>query len=469
MAHPDSRIRPLIVLALTLVALLALAACSDATGIPTTAPGATATLTREIEPSATRASSLPTRTAVGRASRTAVSGRSATPRRTVTAVADGSPTATILPRAQREALFTEVWQTVRDHYLYADFHGADWNAIRDEYRPRALNAATSTEFYSTLSEMVDRLDDEHSRYISPQEAKEEDDLQSGENSYVGVGVLSTYEEDAALIMLVFPDSPAQEGGLKRRDRVTHVDGVRFDPDNNTIRGPEGSKVTLTVESPGQGPRDVTLTRRPVRGKITAFANRLENNANIGYLVVPSLWADDMADQVEDRLEELLRGDNLEGIVMDLRSNEGGWRTVLTGILEQFTEGRVGNFFTQSRQYPLEIGEGKLLDRLRDVPLVVLVDEDTQSYAEVLAASLQAAGRAKVVGIKSAGNTETVYPYDFDDGSRLWVAQEGFKLPDGTNMEGRGVIPDVTLDVPWFDYSESEDPHILEALKILGEQ
>jgi C-terminal processing protease CtpA/Prc len=174
----------------------------------------------------------------------------------------------------------------------------------------------------------------------------------------------------------------------------------------------------------------------------------------------------MADQVEAKLEELLSGPGLRGLIIDLRSNEGGWRNVLTGILGQFVSGRVGSFYTQERQYPLSIDRGSLNARLRDMPLVVLVDDNTQSYAEVLSGALQASGRAKVVGLTSAGNTETVYPYDFDDGSRLWVAQEGFRLPDGTNLEGQGVVPDFVMDTMWTDYSESDDPHIVKAIELL---
>ena len=98
--------------------------------------------------------------------------------------------------------------------------------------------------------------------------------------------------------------------------------------------------------------------------------------------------------------------------------------------------------------------------------MVLVDRDTKSYAEVFAAVLQAQGRAQVVGVNTAGNTETIYAYDFDDRSRLWVAQEGFRLPDGSSLEGRGVIPDRSLPVDWLQFSEIADPHIKTGIALL---
>jgi C-terminal processing protease CtpA/Prc len=75
-------------------------------------------------------------------------------------------------------------------------------------------------------------------------------------------------------------------------------------------------------------------------------------------------------------------------------------------------------------------------------------------------------RAKIVGSRSAGNTEIVYPHNFSDGSRLWLAQEGFKLPNGTSIEGRGVIPNAEIDLNWADYTERDDPHILKAIELL---
>ena len=461
--HTPTLQRPLLFTATLLLLILALAACSDASGLPPASTSTSPPPTQRLTPST--ASSFTTQTPAPPRTRALPSNTPATTARP-TSVASGSPTATLLPTSDREDIFDDVWQTVQENYLYSDYHGADWGALREEYRPRVLGASSSTEFYSLLSEMVDKLNDEHSRYISPTDAQEEDDLQSGQNSYVGVGILSTYEESAALVLLVFPGSPAERASLKRRDRITHVDGVPFDPNANTIRGPEDTQVRLTVESPGKPPRQVTLTRKAVRGKITPSASRLANRPTIGYLIVPSLWADDMAEQVEDKLNDLLAGPQLEGLILDLRANEGGWRNVLTGILGQFVTGNVGNFYTQNRKYPLEIEQGSLHERLRDVPLAVLVDENSQSYAEVLAAALQASGRAQVVGIRTAGNTETVYPYDFSDGSRLWVAQEGFQLPNGDNLEGRGVIPDAVLEVKWTDFTEADDPHILKAMELI---
>ena len=383
----------------------------------------------------------------------------------------GTPTPTLLPTDAREELFEEVWLTINDNYLYADFKGVDWKAVHDEYKPKALAALTAPEFYRVLSEMVARLGDDHSYYIAPWQVIEEDRRINGEVNYVGIGILYHREKEAQEILVVYviPGSPAEKAGLKRRDRITHVNGLPFSKDEEEptgIRGPVGSKVTLTIQSPEQRPREVVIERGSINGSILPSSRRLEVDPSVGYLFIPDLWTGDMSELVEEELGILLAGGPLDGLVMDLRGNGGGLRTTLEGILGQFVIGKVGEFYSQEESYPFTISKAALYERLKNVPLVVLVDKGTVSYAEVLAGSLQAGERAQVVGVASLGNTETIYPYDFEDGSRAWVAQEGFRLTSGVNLEGRGVIPDKISDKDWTRFSERNDPQIEEALGLL---
>ena len=374
-----------------------------------------------------------------------------------------------MPVSSRDVLFEEVWAAVNEHYLYEDFKGVDWKAIHDEFKPKALAAPTAPEFYRVLSEMISRLKDEHSYYVSPWQVTEEDNRIRGDVSFVGIGILFHREKQAMLVVYVIPGSPAEKVGLKRRDRITHVNGAPLGTNKDEptgIRGPAGTTVTLTIQSPEQSPREVIIERQSINGSILPSSHRLEEDQSIGYLFIPDLWTGDMSQRVEEELKSLLSQGKLSGLVIDLRGNGGGLRTTLEGILGQFVTGQVGQFYSQQESYPFSIPKAGLYGRLKSVPLVVLVDKGTISYAEVLAGVLQASKRAQVVGVASLGNTETIFPYDFEDGSRAWVAQEGFRLPDGVNLEGRGVIPDRISDKDWTQYTERNDPHIVEALNLL---
>ncbi|MCA0354812.1 MAG: PDZ domain-containing protein [Chloroflexi bacterium] len=384
-------------------------------------------------------------------------------------LAQATPTATTpMSPAERLALFNDVWQTVNEHYLYPDFNGVDWAAVRTEIEPQVQAAPDDETLYTILEGMVAKLNDQHSRFARPVEAVYEDAVASGTDSYVGIGVLTIHEENAAFITLVFPDSPAQAAGLMRGDRITAVEGQPF-TNADQIRGPEGSQVRLTIQTPQADPRELLITRRAVVGKITPSGRRLPNAPTVGYVLIPSLWADDMHTQVVSELSKLIADPQpLDGLILDLRSNGGGWRSVLEGILGQFVSGEVGNFYSQEKLYPLNVKPGLLYEQLKQVPLAVLIDKDSASYAEVLAGTLQFNG-ALVLGQASQGNTETIFQYNFEDGSRLWVAQEGFKLPDGSNFETKGVQPNIVVEDDWTQYTIPNDPAVLQAIVSFSER
>jgi carboxyl-terminal processing protease len=379
---------------------------------------------------------------------------------TPTAVA----TPAILSVEERRQIFAEVWRTVKDHYLYTNFHGVDWDAIQEEYGARVEADQTREEFYSTMVEMVARLGDEHSRFLPPAAALREDATTSNNEATVGIGVLTKQRPDGGFIQIVFPNSPAARAELAPRDRIIAVDGRPYRADDGDLLGEAGVAVRLTVVRPGDKPRDVVLTRQEVQNHIVPAYRRFPGE--IGYVTIPTLWVNDMDEQVNGVLTDLVAAGRLNGLILDVRANGGGWSYVLSGILSHFVRGQVGAFFDRHKLRSLEIPQPAGPD-LRRVPLVVLVDNDTASYAEVLAAVLQHENRARIVGTRTAGNTETIYGYTLTDGSRLWLAQEGFRLRNGANLEGLGVEPDSTVDVDWTHYSEDDDPQLLEALRLLG--
>jgi carboxyl-terminal processing protease len=375
-----------------------------------------------------------------------------------------SPTPDELSLEERRLIFDEVWVTVRDEYLYPDYRGVDWEALRDEYASRIEGDQTRSEFYGTMVELVAQLDDNHSRFVPPAAAAAEEVSTSGRETHVGIGVAVQPKLDGGFVQLVFPESPADRAGLRPRDRIVAVDGRPYTVHDGDLQGEAGSVVRLSVVRPGGKLRDVVVERQEVRAHILPYYRRFPGD--VGYVAIPTLWANDMGEQVSGALTDLVSAGSLRGVILDVRSNRGGWGEVLNEVLSHFVRGQVGVFFGRNYVRPLVV-EPPAGPDLRNLPVVVLVDGDTASYAEVLAAVLQREAGAPVVGSPSAGNTETIYAHSLRDGSRLWLAQESFRLQDGTNLEGSGVTPDALLDTDWTRYSEDDDPQLLEALRLLG--
>ena len=102
-------------------------------------------------------------------------------------------------------VFEELWNTVRDVYLYPDFNGLDWDAIHVEYRAKIDAGLSDDEFYSAMDEMLYRLGDEHSIFLSPAQALAEDLEFSGEHDYIGIGIMTAPvpERDRVVIIVVF--------------------------------------------------------------------------------------------------------------------------------------------------------------------------------------------------------------------------------------------------------------------------
>lgn len=377
-----------------------------------------------------------------------------------------APTPDVPPLDERLQMFDEVWRIVNEKYLYADFGGVDWEGLYPEYRTRIMRAQSRDEFYAAMIDMVAQLNDNHSRFVPPAAVEAEDAVASGREIRVGIGVIVQPKPDGGFVQQVFPDSPAARVDIRPRDRIVAVNGRPYAASDGDLQGDSGTSVRLTIARPGAKLRDVVLTRQEVRASVLPYYRRFPGD--IGYVSVPTLWVHDMGEQVSGALTDLVASGPLRGLIIDLRSNRGGWGEVLSGVLSHFVRGQVGVFFGRDYVRPLVINPPAGPDmRNLSAGLVVLIDEETASYAEVLAAVLQAEAGAIVIGARSAGNTETIYAHALRDGSRLWLAQEGFRLRNGSDLEGRGVVPDVLLEVDWTRYSEDDDPQLLEALRLLG--
>jgi C-terminal peptidase prc len=389
------------------------------------------------------------------------------------------PTPTLVPVAvaKREAIFERVWTLVRDRYVYEDYRGLDWRAIRDEFKPRVAAAEDPEAFYGLMHELIDRLGDEHSRFESPREVAEEQAEFRGDRRYAGIGAEVRSGPDGGLIVKLAQGGPAEEGGLQLRDMILAVGGIpftdtaRFGAEGpiGAVRGAPGSPVQLTVRSSGAAPRDVTLIRRAISSdSFVRIEGLVLPGTRIGLLRIDTFFAEDLDRRVRAELERLLEHGALGGLIVDVRDNGGGRLDLMLDTIGLFADGgTIGSSRGRANSSRLRVPRGDVLPELEGTPIVVLVGEETASAAEMFAAGMRALGRARVVGTASSGNVENLVSHDMEDGSRLWLAELTFQLPDGTGLEGSGVQPDRVVEADWWKYAPADDPQVRVAVEELS--
>ncbi len=398
------------------------------------------------------------------------------PSPTPTATLTPTPTVFVTPSALQLSVFEDLWQTVRDDYLYADFNGLNWDAVGDEYEMRVKAGMTDADFYAAMDEMISRLGDDHSAYLSPEQVSEEDAEFAGENDYVGIGVLTTIvpERERVVILLVFPGSPAEGAGLASHDSILAVDGKPILDEagfhREYLRGPEGSTIELTVQTPGEAPRQVTINRRRVTGSLPVPYEVLTSSEGkrIGYILLASFADDTVDDQLGEALRSLTADEPLDGLILDNRQNGGGADVVARGALSYFTKGIVGHFVSRGQEKRGLNVIGADINGSSRVPLVVLVGPNTVSFGEIYSGVLRDMGRATVIGEVTGGNVELLRGYDFEDGSRAWIAHENFRPRNNPEQdwEDSGIIPDLTVASNWDEVTLLTDPVIQAALDFL---
>ena len=366
-------------------------------------------------------------------------------------------------------ILSELGQIIEEVYVYPDFNGRDWNEIQARYRARIEAGLDTKSFYSEISAMIEELGDEHSFYLSPVDVQQSEIELRGESEFVGIGAVVQFDPDKAALIVIstFPGSPAEYAGIQSHDSILFVDGEPIGDDTiNPIRGPQCSALVLTVQSPGEAPRDVVLLRYLVRGNppIDARMVSTADGSKIGYIFIPSFYDEKLPGQIENALNQF---GPLDGLILDVRMNGGGASSVAYPILEFFVNGRMGDFVSRTESRPLDIRANEIQNS-QSVPLVVLVSEDTASFAEIFAGLLRDVRGASIVGETSPGNVEVMHGFGFNDGSQAWIAVETFDSAfSDTNWEETGIVPDVHAFADWGTFYFETDPSLAAALDLLG--
>lgn len=338
------------------------------------------------------------------------------------------------------------------------------DSIKDYYLEDVKNEDLEIGMYRGL---IDALDDPYSTYYTLDELKNL--KESTEGIYYGIGAYVGYDQETEHCKLtgIIPNTPAQEAGLKAEDIIVEVDGVdvRGKTTNDVvalIKGEENTDVVLTIFR--QGETDylkITVTRRKVEAPTVNY-EMLEDG--IAYIQITQ-FEEVTSGQFEENYQKA-KEDGMKKLLLDLRSNPGGTLSSVVEIAQQllpkglvvYTEDKYG-----VRQEFTCDGAQKI-----EVPMVVLVNENSASASEILAGAIKDYGIGTLVGTTTFGKGIVQKVFSMTDGTAVKLTTSHYYTPNGNDIHKVGIQPDETveLDVDAYveDGSDNQKDRAIEILK-----
>lgn len=290
--------------------------------------------------------------------------------------------------------------------------------------------------------MVYGVADKYSRYISAEDY--ELFKQQTEGNYCGIGAITSADQDtdSVAIEAVYDNSPAQKAGIKDGDIIKKVEDFNVNYSTyydaiDMIRGEENTKFKMTLYRPSE---NETYTTEITRANVDTptVAHNIINN-DIGYLRITGF--EEVTKEQFKENEEALKAKNIKALIIDLRNNPGGLLTTVSEIADEFmSEGVIT--YTEDKNGKREYVYAK--DGRWDIPVVILVNENSASASELLTGALKDEGIAKVVGVNTYGKGVVQTTYPFNDGSALKITTSKYYTPKGVCIDGVGIAPDVEV-------------------------
>lgn len=338
-----------------------------------------------------------------------------------------------------------------------------WNIVHEQYVDQPVNDVALMQ--GAIRGMMEALGDRHSSYMDPQTFEQANQELSGE--YEGIGAYVDTTTDYLTVISPMPGSPAERAGLQAGDQIIAIDGedmTGVDPElaRRKVLGPAGTTVHLTVMRKGEEkPLEIAITREHIIVK-SVNGKMLDNG--IAYIQLVT-FGDKTSQELKQTLSELL-AQNPKGLILDLRNNGGGYLNTAVDVASQFISKGVVLYeqYGDGRKVAYDVVPGGLAT---DIPMVVLINEGSASASEIVAGALQDYGRAKLVGVTSygKGSVQNWVPLSDNQGAvRVTIAK--WLTPKERTIHGKGLTPDVVVEMTEADYQAKRDPQLDKAVEVL---
>jgi carboxyl-terminal processing protease len=336
------------------------------------------------------------------------------------------------------SLFWEVWATLQSKY-------AEQDKLENEKM-----------VYGAIKGMVASLEDPYTFFLTPKENQESKDDLGGK--YEGIGAQLGMKDNSIIVVAPLKNSPAEEAGLRNGDIIIMVDnkstkGWTLTEAVNNIRGKENTKVTLGIARKSEKePIQIEIVRQKIKMESVELSYKKQNGCSKDCKTVAFIKVSQFGDTTNEEWDKAVydvsqkwNKKTISGLVVDMRNNPGGYLDGSVYLASEFLD--VGKLVVK-QQYAGGNGKDYLVERegyLKDIPLVVLINEGSASASEIFAGAMNDHDRAKLVGKKTFGKGSVQEALNLENGTGLHVTVAKWILPGGDWINSKGIKPTFEVD------------------------
>lgn len=347
-----------------------------------------------------------------------------------------------------------------------------WNILKDKHLSGA-EVDDQNLVYGAIKGLFSSFDDPNTSFLPPSDAKKFGEDVSGEFSGIGADIGIRNEQ----LMVVAPlkDSPAERAGLKPKDKILKIDdvitiGLDLEEAVKRIRGQKGTAVTLTIARDSwNSPRDIKIERATIQVPTLEFKmlgddGRENANGRIAHIHLFNFYERAPYEFYRVALQVAIK--NPDGIILDLRNNPGGFLDAGIKIASAFLKSGEPVVMEELRGGRKEAFKAQGVGFLKDMPLVVLINEGSASASEIVAGALRDNRNVKLIGKKSFGKGTVQEVIDLRDDSLAKITIARWLTPKGHQIDKNGLAPDVDVEITDEDVERERDPQIVKAAEAL---
>ena len=356
-----------------------------------------------------------------------------------------------------------------------------WSVILNDYVDKDKidqNALSS----SAIKAMLESIHDPYAAYFDAAEFKTIEQM-NVQGIYGGIGAMVTIKDGQVTVIAPIAGTPAEKAGIKPGDKILAIDGnstqgMSLEEAVLKVQGDPGTKVTLEVLHQGEEtPITLVITREEINlpsvypeiGNVTSIPSTtpvptvtpLPNGIAI---ITITYFSERTGDEAVSALKDVLAS-GAKGIVLDLRDNPGGILDSAVAVASQFLKQGIVLYALDSsgKKETWDVKPGGLAT---DVPLAVLVNGNSASASEVVAGALQDYGRAPLIGNQTFGKGSINHFRQLSDGSAIYISIGRWFTPNGRQIEGNGLTPDIVVNTAEQDIQQGKDPQLDRAIEYI---